>query len=93
MEPNLIIADHINGIALPPINEFPFQPAAETKWEYKRIRWLTRIERSYDPDYHGFRESLGYNNNENVEGPNSGIKPGTCGLQTNSEGASRCLAI
>lgn len=66
---NLIIADHINGVTLPPANGFPFQLVAEDKWGYKWIRWLTRIELSNDPGYHGFWESRGYNNDGNVDGP------------------------
>jgi len=69
LERNLIIADRINGMSLPPANGFPFQLVAEDKWGYKWIRWLTRIELSNDPDYHGYWESRGYNNDGNVDGP------------------------
>jgi len=66
---NLIIADRINGITLPPANGFPFQLVAEDKFGYKWIRWLTRIELSDDPDYRGFWESRGLNNDGDAEGP------------------------
>jgi len=66
---NLIIADHINGIVLPPANGFPFQLVAEDKWGYKWIRWLTRIELSNDPDYRGFWERRGYSNSGDTDGP------------------------
>jgi DMSO/TMAO reductase YedYZ molybdopterin-dependent catalytic subunit len=66
---NLIIADHINGIVLPPANGFPFQLVAEDKWGYKWIRWLTRIELSNDPDYRGFWEKRGYSNSGDADGP------------------------
>ena len=69
LERNLIIADRINGITLPPANGFPFQLVAEDKWGYKWIRWLTRIELSNDPDYEGFWESRGYNNGGDADGP------------------------
>lgn len=69
---NLIIADHINGITLPAANGFPFQLVAEDKWGYKWIRWLTRIELSDDPDYKGFWEIRGYNNNGDADGPKVG---------------------
>jgi len=69
LERNLIIADHINGITLPPANGFPFQLVAEDKWGYKWIRWLTRIELSDDPEYEGFWESRGYNNDGDADGP------------------------
>jgi DMSO/TMAO reductase YedYZ molybdopterin-dependent catalytic subunit len=72
MDRNLIIADHINGITLPPANGFPFQLVAEDKWGYKWIRWLTEIELSNDPNYRGFWESRGYNNNGDVNGPKVG---------------------
>jgi DMSO/TMAO reductase YedYZ molybdopterin-dependent catalytic subunit len=72
MERNLIIADQINGITLPPANGFPFQLVAEDKWGYKWIRWLTRIELSNDPEYRGFWESRGYSNNGDADGPKVG---------------------
>ena len=72
LERNLIIADHINGITLPPANGFPFQLVAEDKWGYKWIRWLTRIELSNDPDYEGFWESRGYNNDGDADGSRYG---------------------
>jgi DMSO/TMAO reductase YedYZ molybdopterin-dependent catalytic subunit len=72
VEHNLIIADHINGIPLPPANGFPFQLVAEDKWGYKWIRWLTRIELSNDPEYEGFWERRGYNNNGDASGPKFG---------------------
>lgn len=72
LERNLIIADHINGMVLPPANGFPFQLVAEDKWGYKWIRWLTRIELSNDPDYKGFWETRGYNNNGDEDGPKFG---------------------
>jgi DMSO/TMAO reductase YedYZ molybdopterin-dependent catalytic subunit len=72
LERNLIIADHINGIVLPPANGFPFQLVAENKWGYKWIRWLTRIELSDDPNYEGFWETRGYNNDGDADGPKFG---------------------
>ncbi|MBE0634439.1 molybdopterin-dependent oxidoreductase [Candidatus Bipolaricaulota bacterium] len=69
LERNLIIADHINGITLPPANGFPYQLVAEDKWGYKWIRWVTRIELSNDPEYEGFWESRGYNNDGDADGP------------------------
>ncbi len=61
-ERNLIIADHINGIILPPATGFPYILVAEDRWGYKWIRWLVRIEFSNDPDYRGFWESRGFSN-------------------------------
>jgi len=68
LERNLIIADEINGLTLPPAHGFPFQLVAEDKWGYKWIRWITRIELSEDPDYRGFWERRGYSNEGNTDG-------------------------
>jgi len=69
LERNLIIADRLNGLVLPPANGFPFQLVAEDKLGYKWIRWLTRIELSSDSDYRGFWETRGYNNGADIDGP------------------------
>jgi len=69
LDRDLIIADRINGIVLPPANGFPFQLVAEDKWGYKWIRWLTRIELSSDQDHRGFWEERGYNNDGDTDGP------------------------
>jgi len=67
-ERNLIIADRINGIPLPPERGFPFQLVAEDKWGYKWVKWITRIELSDDPNYRGFWESRGYSNDGDTSG-------------------------
>lgn len=69
LDRNLIIADRINGITLPPANGFPFELVAEEKFGYKWIRWLTRIELSNDAAYRGFWESRGYSNDGDLDGP------------------------
>ena len=69
LERDLIIADRINGIVLPPANGFPFQLVAEDKWGYKWIRWLTRIELSNDLDYRGFWEQEGFSNTAELDAP------------------------
>jgi DMSO/TMAO reductase YedYZ molybdopterin-dependent catalytic subunit len=66
LERNLILADHINGIVLPPANGFPFQLVAQDKWGYKWIRWVTRIQLSDDPLIEGYWESRGFSNNGEV---------------------------
>ena len=71
-ERNLIIADRINDITLPPERGFPFQLVAEDKWGYKWIKWIIRIELSDDSDYRGFWESRGYNNDGDLSGPRFG---------------------
>ncbi|MGB2983807.1 MAG: molybdopterin-dependent oxidoreductase [Candidatus Bipolaricaulia bacterium] len=69
LERNLIIADRINGITLPASRGFPFQLIAEEKFGYKWVRWLTRIELSDDPNYRGFWERRGFNNDAALDGP------------------------
>jgi DMSO/TMAO reductase YedYZ molybdopterin-dependent catalytic subunit len=66
LERDLILADHINGIVLPPENGFPFQLVAEDKWGYKWIKWVTRIELSNDPTIEGYWESHGFSQNGEV---------------------------
>ena len=72
LERNLIIADRINGILLPPKNGFPFELVAEDRWGYKWIKWIVRIELSDDPSYRGFWESRGYSNEGDTDGPRFG---------------------
>jgi DMSO/TMAO reductase YedYZ molybdopterin-dependent catalytic subunit len=69
LERNIIIADRINGLALPPALGAPFILVAEGKWGYKWARWITKIELSANPDYRGFWESRGYNNRGDADGP------------------------
>jgi DMSO/TMAO reductase YedYZ molybdopterin-dependent catalytic subunit len=68
-ENNLIIADRINGVTLPPETGFPFQLVAEQKWGYKWIRWITKIELTNDGTFRGYWESHGYNNIGDLSGP------------------------
>lgn len=60
---NIIMADKVNGVVLPPERGFPFQLVAEQKWGYKWIKWITKIELSSDTNHKGFWESRGYSNN------------------------------
>ena len=66
-ENNIIIADKLNGVRLPPKQGFPFQLIAEQKFGYKWIRWIERIEVSSNSDYEGYWESRGYSNSAEVE--------------------------
>jgi DMSO/TMAO reductase YedYZ molybdopterin-dependent catalytic subunit len=72
LERNLIIADRINGVVLPPENGFPFELVAEDKWGYKWIKWIVRIELSDDPSYRGFWESRGFSNKGDINGSKFG---------------------
>jgi DMSO/TMAO reductase YedYZ molybdopterin-dependent catalytic subunit len=69
LERNLILADKINGITLPPAQGYPFILAAEDKWGYKWARWVTSIELSNDDAFKGFWEKNGYSNNGDLSGP------------------------
>ena len=67
VENNIMIAHRMNGAALPPERGFPFQLVAESKWGYKWIKWITRIELSDDANYRGFWESRGYSNDADLD--------------------------
>ncbi|RAK09422.1 molybdopterin-dependent oxidoreductase-like protein [Halanaerobium saccharolyticum] len=66
-ENNIIIADKVNDVQLPPRQGFPFQLVAEQKYGYKWIRWIERIEISSNSDYEGYWESRGYSNSAEIE--------------------------
>jgi len=65
----IMLAYKMNGVELPPERGFPFQVVAESKWGYKWVKWVTKIELSDDSDYRGYWESRGYNNNGDISGP------------------------
>ena len=67
MNNDIIIADKMNGVTIPPERGFPFQLVAESKWGYKWIKWLTKIELSDDVNYRGFWESRGYANEGDLD--------------------------
>jgi DMSO/TMAO reductase YedYZ molybdopterin-dependent catalytic subunit len=66
MENNIMIADKVNDVQLPPRQGFPFQLIAEQKYGYKWIRWITRIELSSDSEYQGYWEERGYSNSADL---------------------------
>lgn len=57
---DILLAYRVNNVTLPVENGFPFQLVAESKWGYKWVRWVERIELSSDEDYEGYWESRGY---------------------------------
>ena len=63
---NIIIANKMNNVTIPPERGFPFQLVAESKWGYKWIKWITKIELSENMNYEGFWESRGYSNNGDI---------------------------
>jgi DMSO/TMAO reductase YedYZ molybdopterin-dependent catalytic subunit len=50
---DVLLAYKINNVTLPTQNGYPFQLAAEDKWGYKWIRWVTKIELSDNSAYRG----------------------------------------
>ena len=63
---DIMLAYKMNGVVLPPERGAPFQLVAESKWGYKWIKWVTRIELSDDPDYEGYWESRGFSNDADL---------------------------
>ncbi len=66
---DLLLAYKMNGLTLPAERGFPFQVVAEDKWGYKWAKWVVAIELASDPNYRGYWESRGYNNNGDHSGP------------------------
>jgi DMSO/TMAO reductase YedYZ molybdopterin-dependent catalytic subunit len=62
IENDMLLAFKMNGVILPPERGFPFQLVAESKYGYKWIKWVTRIEVSNDTSYRGYWESRGFDN-------------------------------
>lgn len=69
MNNNIILADKINWVALPPSEGFPFMVVAENKRGYKWVKWVTEIKVSNDPGFKWYREKAGYNQNGNFTWP------------------------
>lgn len=59
---DIIVADKMNGVLIPPVRGFPFMLVAEDKWGYKWIKWITAIELSDDTSFRGYWERRGYTN-------------------------------
>ena len=68
-ERNIILADKLNGIELPPAQGFPFIVVAEDKWGYKWARWVEEIELSEDDKYRGYWEEFGYSKDGSLDKP------------------------
>jgi DMSO/TMAO reductase YedYZ molybdopterin-dependent catalytic subunit len=62
----IIMAYKMNNATIPPERGFPFQLVAESKWGYKWIKWIDKIELSDNPNYQGYWESRGYSNLGNL---------------------------
>lgn len=62
----ILMAYKMNNATLPPERGFPFQLVAESKWGYKWIKWINKIELSDNPNYQGYWESRGYSLSGNL---------------------------
>lgn len=62
----ILMAYKMNGVVLPPERGYPFQLVAESKYGYKWIKWITKIELSDNVDYQGYWESRGYSNDADL---------------------------
>ena len=69
---DILMAYSMNGVTLPPERGYPFELVAESKWGYKWIKWITRIEVSDNTSYRGYWESLGFSNDGDVAKPSTG---------------------
>jgi len=67
MDNDIIMAHKMNGYPLIPERGYPFTLVAESKWGYKWIKWITKIELSDDVNYKGFWESRGYSNSGDLD--------------------------
>ena len=66
---NILLAYKMNGVVIPPERGFPFMVVAESKWGYKWVKWVTRIEVGSDPSYKGYWEKEGYSQDGDIHGP------------------------
>jgi DMSO/TMAO reductase YedYZ molybdopterin-dependent catalytic subunit len=67
MDNDILMAYKMNEIIMPPERGYPFQLVAESKWGYKWIKWITKIELSDDEYYRGYWESRGYSNSADLD--------------------------
>ena len=67
MDNDIIMAYKMNEVVMPPERGYPFELVAESKWGYKWIKWITRIELSDDEYYRGYWESRGYSNEADLD--------------------------
>jgi DMSO/TMAO reductase YedYZ molybdopterin-dependent catalytic subunit len=63
----ILMAYKMNDVTIPPERGFPFMLVAESKWGYKWIKWITRIELSDNISYKGYWEERGYSNQGDLD--------------------------
>jgi DMSO/TMAO reductase YedYZ molybdopterin-dependent catalytic subunit len=64
---DILMAYKMNEVTLPAARGFPFALVAESKWGYKWIKWIVKIELSDDEDYQGYWESRGYSDSGDLD--------------------------
>ena len=64
---DILMAYKMNEIAIPAERGFPFMLVSESKWGYKWIKWITKIELSDNTTYRGYWESRGYSNSGDLD--------------------------
>ena len=65
LDNDIMLAYEINGKKLDETRGFPFQVVAESKFGYKWVKWVTRIEFS-DKPHEGYWEQRGYDNEADI---------------------------
>lgn len=63
---SIILAYKMNNVTIPPERGYPFMLVSESKWGYKWIKWVTKIELSNNTDYKGYWETRGYSKEGNL---------------------------
>lgn len=61
-KPEHLLVYKINGVDITAERGAPLRLGAWSKWGYKWIRWVERLELSSDTNYRGYWESRGYDN-------------------------------
>lgn len=67
MKNDILMAYKMNDVVIPSERGFPFELVAESKWGYKWIKWITKIELSNDTKYRGFWERRGYSQSGDLD--------------------------
>lgn len=62
----ILLAYKMNNVTIPPERGFPFMLVAESKWGYKWIKWVTKIEVSNNTNYKGYWEIRGYSDTGDI---------------------------
>jgi len=63
---DILLAFKINGRDLDERRGFPFQVVAESKYGYKWVKWVTKVE-LIEGEYRGYWERRGYSNDADIK--------------------------